>query len=229
MKAYADQIEVVPATHTRAAKSTDTLTRVTRRLAQAYTALLAAQKASQLVVSGYNAYTESENAMAGLAKTTNLTAEELSGLADEMKRLSTEVTPTTKSELLEIAESAGRMGIQGADNIREFTKSIDALASATDLAGDETAEAIAQILNVTGEAQSNVTGIASAIAQLGNTSATTEEQIVHFAKRLASDTATARLASSEVLGIATAMAEMGLQAEGASTLSAAPSASSKTR
>jgi TP901 family phage tail tape measure protein len=218
MKAYVDQIERSPDANKRAGKSTDTLTKVTRRLAQAYTVLLAAQKSAQLVAGGYSAYTESENAMLGLQKTTELTASELNGLAEEMKRLSTEVTPTTKSELLGIAESAGRMGIQGAENIRQFTKSIDALSSATGLAGDETAQAIAQILNVTGEAQSNVTGVSAAIAELGNTSATTEDQIVHFAKRLASDTASVKLTSAEVLGLGTAIAEMGMQAEGASTV-----------
>lgn len=218
MRAYGAELEKMPQKQVVAQQGTDKLTKVTRRLAQAYTVLLAAKKTVDTAMMGYRTYTENENAMLGVAKTTNLTATELNGLNDEMKRLSSGVTQTTTKELLNIAEAAGRMGIQGADNIRSFTTSINALSSATGLAGDETAQAIAQILNVTGEAQSNVGGVASAIAELGNTSATTEEQIVHFAKRLASDTATVKLTSAEVLGLGTAMAEMGLQAEGSSTV-----------
>jgi len=218
MGAYQAQLKQVPVAQSAASSSTDKMTRITRRLAQAYTILLAAQKSLDLAMTANRAYTESEDAMLGLQKTTELTAREINGLVAEMSRLSGDVTSTTKAELLAIAEAAGRMGIEGAENISAFTKSIDALSSATGLAGDETAQAIAQILNVTGEAQSNVVGVSSVIAELGNTTATTEEQIVHFAKRLATDTKTAKLTSAEVLGIASSMAEMGLQAEGASTV-----------
>jgi len=218
MGAYSDKLKTMPVAQSAAAKSTDKLTQVTRRLAQAYTVIIAAQKALDLAMSSNRAYTESEDAMLGLQKTTELAATEINGLVEEMSRLSGDVTGSAKADLLEIAEAAGRMGIKGSENISAFTKSVVALTSATDMAGDETAQAIAQILNVTGEAQSNVAGVAATIAELGNTTATTEEQIVHFAKRLATDTKTAKLTSAEVLGIAASMAEMGLQAEGTSTV-----------
>ncbi|WP_010322151.1 phage tail tape measure protein [Marinobacterium stanieri] len=218
MGAYREQLRRLPQEHAGASKSTDRLTQVTRRLAQAYTVLLAAQKSLDVAMTATRAYTESEDAMLGLQKTTSLAATEINGLVDEFQRLSGDVSSTAKSQLLAIAEAAGRMGVEGADNIGKFTKSIDALTSASDLAGDETAQAIAQILNVTGEAQSNVVGVAAAIAELGNSTATTEDQIVHFAKRLASDTATVNLTSAEVLGLSASLAEMGLQAEGTGTV-----------
>lgn len=218
LKAYANQLQVIPAGHDKAARSTDRLTQVTRRLAQAYAALLAAQKGAEQIAGGYREYTNTENAMVGLAKTTTLTAAEIQDLADKMQHLSGDITPTTKVQLLEVAAAAGRMGVEGAENIGKFTKSIDALSSATDLAGNDTAQAVAQILNVTGEAQKNVVGVSAAIADLGNNTATTEEQIVHFSKRLASDTATVHLTSAEVLGLGAALAEMGLQSEGSSTV-----------
>jgi TP901 family phage tail tape measure protein len=216
--AYRDQLKTLPQAQAAASTSTDKLATVTKGLAKAYAVLFAAQKSVELAMRATNAYTETEDAMLGLQKTTELTATEVNGLVAEMQRLSGDVTSTSTAKLLEIAEAAGRMGIEGAENIAAFTKSIDALSSATGLAGDETAQAIAQILNVTGEAQSNVVGVSSVIAELGNTTATTEEQIVHFAKRLATDTASVRLTSSEVLGMSASFAEMGMQAEGASTV-----------
>jgi len=218
MGAYADQIERVPASQRAAVKSSNSLATVTRGLAKAYAALLVAQQAAAVVTGSVSAYTETENAMLGLQKTTNLTATELEGLTAEMNRLSQDVTPTTKAGLLEIAAAAGRMGVDGADNIKKFTTSIDALSYAAELAGGETAQAVAQILNVTGEAQSNVTGVAAAIAALGNSTATTEGKILSFANRLAADTASIHLTSAEVLGLSASLSEMGLQAEGASTV-----------
>lgn len=218
MKAYADQIERVPAGQMATAKSTNNLTAVTRGLAKAYGALLAAQQAAATVTGSVAAYTETEDAMLGLQKTTDLTATELEDLSNELTRLSTDVTPTTKVRLLEIAAAAGRMGVVGAENIQKFTTSIDALSYAADLAGDETAQSVAQILNVTKEAQSNVTGVAAAIAALGNTTATSEGKILDFATRLAASTSTAHLTSAEVLGLAAALSEMGQQADGASTV-----------
>ena len=218
MGAYGDSLRDMPRSHDKAAKSTSKFTKIAGRLVGVLAALEAAKLAVDAAMEGNRAYTQNEDALLGVAKTSELAATELDALNAEIKRLSTDVTRLDSTQLLEIAESAGRMGIQGAENILKFTNSINALTSATGMAGDETAEAIAQILNVTGEAQSNVAGVSSAIAELGNTSATTEEQIVHFAKRLASDTATAKLASSEVLGLSAAMAEMGLQAEGSSTV-----------
>lgn len=211
LKAYSSQISQVPA-------QTDFLTSATTRLAKAYGVLLAAQQAVAAVSNTTTAYTDTEDSMLGLQKTTNLTATELKALSEEMKNLSQDATPTTRAGLLEIASAAGRMGVEGVDNIAAFTKSIDSLSYAAELAGDETAQSVAQILNVTGEAQSNVTGVASAIAALGNSTATTEAEILKFSNRLASDTATVKLTSAEVLGLSASMSEMGLQAEGASTV-----------
>jgi len=218
MRAYAEQINVLPTAQTKATTSANKLARGIRGLAGAYAALEAARKAAEAAGLGYAEYTKTENALLGVQKTTSLTATEINGLADEMRRLSADVTPTTQTELLSIAEAAGKMGIEGAANISAFVKSIDALSSTTDLIGDDAATALARIIEVTGETQSNVTGVASSINALGNSVAATESEIVKFAQRLATDTATMKLASSEVLGLAAGMAQMGIQAEGASSV-----------
>lgn len=218
MGAYADELRSARSAQEKAGKNTDKLTRVTRRLAQAYTVLLAAKKTSDAALYAVKSYTDTEDAMLGLAKTTSLTSVEIQSLADELEGLSNNVTPKTKKELLGIAEAAGRMGVDGADNIKKFVKSLSALDSASDLVGDEAATAIARILKVTGEADEAVNGVASAIVALGNNTAASESEIANFALRLASTTVDAKLTSSEVLGLSAGMKEMGIQAEGASTV-----------
>jgi TP901 family phage tail tape measure protein len=218
LKGYSDQLKTVPSDHSKSTSATSVLTGAIKGLGAAYLALEAAQKAAQGAQYSYQQYTEVENALLGVKKTTSLTATEIEALSEEMRTLSGTVTPTTRAELLGIAEAAGRMGIEGSKNLSAFVKSVDALSATTDLMGENAATAIARILEVTGEAQSNVTGVASAINALGNSVAATESEIVHFAQRLASDTGTMKLASSEVLGLAAGMAQMGIQAEGASSV-----------
>jgi predicted nucleic acid-binding Zn-ribbon protein len=103
-----------------------------------------------------------------------------------MLTLSGTVTLTTRTELLWIAVAAGRMGIEGTKNLSAFVKLVDALSVSTNLMGENAATSIARILEVAGEAQSNVTGVASAINALSNSVAATESEIVHFVLRLQS-------------------------------------------
>lgn len=215
---YTNQIKQLPKDHDKATSSTNKLAAVTQKLAKAYAVLLAARKAAQAVIGAGKAYAEEEKAMLGLKKTTDLTSTELAGLTAELKRLARDGTPTTVKGLLEITEAAGRMGIVGVENILAFAQSTDALASATGMSAEVVAQAIAQILNVTGEAQENVVGVSSAIADLGNKTATTEEQIIHFSKRFAADLATFGLESSKIIGVGAGFAELGVRAEGASTV-----------
>lgn len=122
----------------------------------------------------------------GGKKPTSLTATEIESLSEEMLTLSGTVTLTTRTELLGIAVAAGRMGIEGTKNLSAFVKLVDALSVTTNLMGENAATSIARILEVAGEAQSNVTGVASAINALSNSVAATESEIVHFVLRLQS-------------------------------------------
>ena len=60
-----------------------------------------------------------ESAITGVAKTTDLTDEELADMADAIRALSTEI-PATTEEIAAVAESAGQLGIQK-DALLDFT------------------------------------------------------------------------------------------------------------
>lgn len=218
LDAYSDQMDRAAKGDLKKSKSTDTLTKATRRLAQGYTVLLAAQKAIQAVGSAVTQYADTEEAMLSLKKTTGLTTSELQDFREAMTDLSNNQTATVRDELIGIAEAAGRMGVRGSENLVAFTKSIDALQSATDLTSESASTAVARILELSGESQESIANIASAISALGQNVAASESEIVHFAQRLASTTAEAELSAAEILGLSASLAGMGMQAEGASNV-----------
>lgn len=158
---------------------------------------------------------EFESAMTGVEKTTDLTDQELAQMADAFKDLSG-VIPMTAAELAAIAENAGQLGIEK-DNIVGFTNVMADLGVATNLSGEQAAQAIAKIANITGMAQTDFDRFGSAVVALGNNFATTESDIVMMANRLASAGTLAGLTEAEILALATAMSSVGIEAEAGGT------------
>ena len=156
-----------------------------------------------------------ESAMTGVEKTTDLTDKELAQMAESLKGLSS-VIPMTAAELAGIAENAGQLGIQK-ENIVEFTSVMADLGVATNLSGEQAAQAIAKIANITGMAQTDFDRFGSSVVALGNNFATTESDIVMMANRLASAGTLAGLTEYEILALATAMSSVGIEAEAGGT------------
>jgi TP901 family phage tail tape measure protein len=157
--------------------------------------------------------TRFESALTGVGKTANLQGRELAALGEQIDRLSRTKLPNTATDLLAIAQSAGQLGVTGAENILAFTETIAMLGTASDLVGEEGATALARILNVTGESASTVKTLASVIVELGNNFAAGESQIARHTGEVARATAVYEIGSARAAAIATTLAAFGVQAE----------------
>lgn len=156
-----------------------------------------------------------ESAITGVAKTTDLTDEELAAMSDSIKALSTEI-PATTEEIAAVAEAAGQLGIQK-DALLDFTEIMTMLGTATNMAADEAATALARFANITGMATDNYGRLGSVIVDLGNNFATTESEIVAMGTRLASAGKLAGLTEPEIMALAAAMSSVGIEAEAGGT------------
>ena len=156
-----------------------------------------------------------ESAITGVAKTTDLTDEELAAMSDSIKALSTEI-PATTEEIAAVAESAGQLGIQK-DALLDFTEIMTMLGTATNMTADEAATALARFANITGMAADNYGRLGSVIVDLGNNFATTESEIVAMGTRLASAGKLAGLTEPEIMALAAAMSSVGIEAEAGGT------------
>ena len=156
-----------------------------------------------------------ESAITGVAKTTDLTDEELAAMSDSIKALSTEI-PATTEEIAAVTEAAGQLGIQK-DALLDFTEIMTMLGTATNMTADEAATSLARFANITGMATDNYGRLGSVIVDLGNNFATTESEIVAMGTCLASAGKLAGLTEPEIMALAAAMSSVGIEAEAGGT------------
>jgi TP901 family phage tail tape measure protein len=156
--------------------------------------------------------------LAGVAKTLDTTglnskqaAAALGELEGDLRDLA-KTLPVTHSELAGIAEAAGQLGVQR-DKIVDFTRVVVALGQTTDLSYDEAATSLAQFANVMKISQDDFGRVGAALVDLGNNGASTESQIMALAQRLSGAGSLVGAAPDEVLALASAMADLGIEAE----------------
>ena len=118
-------------------------------------------------------FADYENRLIGVGKTTGIAGADLEMLGAEVRLLARDL-PVATTELLEIAQAAGQLGVQGTDNILIFTRTVGQLGLASNLAGEEAATTLARLLSVTGESVAEVDRLGSVIVRLGNNFAATE-------------------------------------------------------
>lgn len=152
-----------------------------------------------------------ESSFAGVRKTTKGTAEDMRALEQGLLGLAARV-PETTSGLAAIAESGGQLGV-AKENLLGFTETIAGLASATNLTAEAGANGLARIALLTGASQGQFGNIGSAIVALGNAGATTETEIVSMGLRIAAAGKGAGMTTADVLGLAAALSNTGIEAE----------------
>lgn len=153
-----------------------------------------------------------ESSFAGVRKTVDATEAEFALLAASSKKMSTEIASST-SEINAVMATGGQLGIAN-EHLTEFTRvMIDLGNSCEDLNADEAATSIAKFANVMGTNQSLFQNIGSTIVDLGNNFATTEKPIMEMAQRLAGAGKQVGLTEAQVLGFATALSSVGIEAQ----------------
>ena len=156
-----------------------------------------------------------ESAITGVAKTTDLTDEELTDMSDAIKAMSTEI-PASTTEIAAVAEAAGQLGIQK-DALLDFTRVMTMLGTATNMTAEDAATALARFANITGMSADNYDRLGAVIVDLGNNFATTESEITQMGTRLASGGKLAGLTEPQIMALAAAMSSVGIEAEAGGT------------
>lgn len=178
------------------------------------------------ILAGVTAVTKAavswESAFAGVKKTndevTNSNGQVVYSYADletGLRNLSKEL-PSSHTEIAAVAEAAGQLGIKTQDVV-SFTKVMLDMGESTNLSAEDAATAIAKIANITGLTSDEYQRFGSSVVALGNNFATTESDIVEMSNRLASAGTLAGLTNQEILGLATAMSSVGIEAEAGGT------------
>lgn len=156
-----------------------------------------------------------EQALAGVQKTTNVSNKELKNMGNQITNMSNKM-PFAATEIAGVAESAGQLGVKKQD-IMKFTKTMLNLGVATNLTADEAATEFARFANAANMPMNKVDRLGSVVTALGNTTATTEKEIVDMAQRLAGAGHQAGFSSDEIMSVSAAMSSVGINAEAGGT------------
>lgn len=158
---------------------------------------------------------EFESVMTGVDKTTDLTTSELQAMSAAVKQLSTDI-PATTTELGEVGEVAGQLGIAKND-LLDFTTVMTMLSTATTMAGSEAATMSAQFANITRMDPSKYSNLGSTIVALGNNYATTEQKILDMGQGIAAAGSLAGMSEADMMGLSAAVTSLGIETQAGST------------
>jgi TP901 family phage tail tape measure protein len=157
-----------------------------------------------------------ESAFTGVKKTVDETATvSYKNLSDGIRQMAKEL-PVSAVQIANVAEVAGQLGIK-ADDILKFSRTMIDMGESTNLSAEDAATAIAKIANILGLTSDEYSRFGASVVDLGNNFATTEKDIVEMSNRLAAGGKLAGLTAPEILGLATAMSSVGIEAEAGGT------------
>ena len=157
-----------------------------------------------------------ESAFAGVKKTVDETATvSYKNLSDGIRQMAKEL-PASAVEIANVAEVAGQLGIK-AEDILTFSRTVIDMGESTNLSAEEAATAIAKIANILGLTSDEYGRFGASVVDLGNNFATTERDLVEMTNRLAAGGKLAGLTAPDILGLATAMSSVGIEAEAGGT------------
>ena len=156
-----------------------------------------------------------ESAFAGVKKTVEGTPAQIGALEDGLRGLARTMA-TSHTEIAAVAEAAGQLGVQTPDVVA-FTRTMVMLGETTNLTADAAATSIAQFSNVMQTAPELVGRLGATLVALGNDGASTEAQIMDMGQRIAGAGRAIGASEAQVLGYASAIASVGINAEAGGT------------
>ncbi|MGV4528734.1 hypothetical protein [Ornithobacterium rhinotracheale] len=157
--------------------------------------------------------------MSAVEKTTGMAKEQVKELWDSFDAVDTR---TSKMELMKIAELAGRLGIQGKQEVAQFTQEIDkayvALGDSFSGGLEAVATKLGKLKNLFNDTKEKsyaqaINQVGSALNELGANGTASEENISDFALRVGQLPDSLKPSVSAVLGLGAAFEESGVDAQ----------------
>lgn len=154
---------------------------------------------------------EIDTSLTNVKKTVDGTDEQYQALKESAIEFS-KTNAVSASQILDIQALGAQLGFT-IDELDEFGQVVSGLDIATNMNAEQAATEMAQFANITQLGHDKISNYGSAIVGLGNSFATTEADISSMAMRLAASGTQVGMSQADILGLATALTSMGMEAE----------------
>lgn len=172
-----------------------------------------AEQAAQRIVESANTI---DSAYRDMRKTVEGTEEQFKSLHDQAIAFS-QTHAVSADSLLEIEALGGQLGI-AAGKLQSFGEAVSSVVIATDLAAEDAALKFGQLTNVMSDLDdSTFENLADVLVRLGNTTATTESQIMEVAQRMSAVANVTSMTTPQLMAWSAAIASTGVHSESAAT------------
>lgn len=158
---------------------------------------------------------EMDDSLTSVRKTVDGTEQQYMALKSAAVEFS-KTNAVSASQILDIQALGAQLGYT-IDELQLFGEVVSGLDIATNMSAEDAATELAQFANIMGMAHDKTKNYGSTIVALGNNFATTEADISHMAMRIAGAAKSIGLTEADVLGLSTALASMGIEAEAGGT------------
>lgn len=169
-----------------------------------------------------NAGIQFEDTFAGIGKTVEGVMTPMGQLTQlgeqiraEFRQMALEI-PIATNELNSLGEMVGQLGVS-ADQVTEVTRTIAMLGATTELSAEEAAQGLIRFGNIVQFAglttEEFLSRAGSALVALGNTSVSTEGEILNLSLRLSAAGDRANFSAQEIMAWATTLSDLGVRAE----------------
>jgi len=152
-----------------------------------------------------------EKAFKDVERTTGLTGTALMNMKESLLAIS-QSTPISFKDVTTVATLGAQMGI-AAGGVDEFASTVSKFSAVTGVAVDTASMSFGRIAELLKVSSSEYENLASSVLYAGRNSIATEEQILTLTSQIAASASQAGFLASETIGLATALASLGIPPE----------------
>lgn len=169
--------------------------------------------------SAVSAYAEMDAELANTRKFTGMTAELVEELQEDLKKID---TSSSRQELNQLAQEAGRLGKQSKEDVLGFVKAADVINVALDDLGDGATLTLSKLTNIFGDekvygTEQSLLKVGSVINELSQNCTAAAPYLAQFAQRLAGVGAQAKMSIPEIMAYAAVLDSQGQAVEMSAT------------
>lgn len=175
-----------------------------------------------VVVAGKKAvqtYAEMQQEEANVRKYTGMTEEQVNHLNDAFKKMDTR---SGREQLNQLAQEAGRLGLQSEEDVLGFVRAADKINVALDDLGDGATLTLSKLTDIFGDkerlgVEQSLLAVGSVINELSQNSTAAAPYLAEFGQRLAGVGAQAHMTIPEIMGFGAVLDSQGQKLEMSST------------